>query len=358
MKVKSAIRNYDVCFTETMQFLKDLEGIKNRLYIIDSNVWKLYSEKELAVLDPEKVLVLPINEERKSLQTVTEVYDSLMSRSAKRNMTMISIGGGIIQDITGFVASTLYRGINWIYVPTTLLAQSDSCIGSKTSLNYQGYKNLIGTFFPPNVIHINPSFLATLEKEDFYSGLGEVIKLHLMGGERLTQFLLEDMDRVKSRDEKFLMKAIRSSLDVKVSFFQDDEFDTGKRNLLNFGHCLGHAVESTSNFEIPHGQAVLIGILFANIAAKNRKLLSESTASALNNDVILKNIVVDAKKLYFNSDSIFKAMQMDKKRVGEGLALIMMIDGFKMIKVVDFHHNELSTAIEELIELLNVRKVA
>ncbi len=219
IKVKSAIRNYDVQFVDTMEFLEKFQNIKERFYIIDSNVWKHYSEKYLGSLDLKDILVLPINEDRKSLQTVMEIYDSLMKRSPKRNMTMISIGGGIIQDITGFVASTLYRGINWIFVPTTLLAQADSCIGSKTSLNYNSYKNLIGTFYPPNEVYINTSFLATLQNDDFYSGLGEVIKLHLMGGEKSTLSLLESIPKIKERDQRHIMKAIQACLTVKKGFF-------------------------------------------------------------------------------------------------------------------------------------------
>ena len=134
--------------------------------------------------------MLPVREERKTLETVQELYGHFLGRSAKRNMTLISIGGGILQDISGFAASTLYRGINWVFVPTTLLAQADSCIGSKTSLNYQGYKNLLGTFYPPNEVYIYMPFLATQAELDFYSGLGEVVKLHLMGGAERTRELI------------------------------------------------------------------------------------------------------------------------------------------------------------------------
>lgn len=349
MTVSSSIRDYQVAFVETMSLVSELEPAKDRYYVIDKKVWDLYGAS-FTSLDVESALILPISEDVKCLDTVKTVYDAIMKRSAKRNMTLVSIGGGIIQDITGFVASTLYRGINWVYVPTTLLAQADSCIGSKTSLNYQGYKNLIGTFFPPAKVYINTDFLMTLEVEDFYSGLGEVIKLYMMGGKNSTATFIQEIDKVKQRDRVALAKAIQDALHIKLQYIQEDEFDTGKRNLLNFGHCLGHAVESTTNYSIPHGQAVLIGILFANIVAKNRGLLSQGRYEFFNQKLILGNIHVNRAGVRFSTDQIFEAMKKDKKRVGEGLALIMMLDDYSMKKTQDLLYDELAIGIKELGE--------
>jgi len=353
MTVSSSIRDYQVDFVETMEFLASCESLTSRYYVIDQNVWELY-KGSFDALNAESTLILPINEEAKCLETVKTVYDAIMKCSAKRNMTLISIGGGIIQDITGFVASTLYRGINWIYVPTTLLAQADSCIGSKTSLNYQRYKNLIGTFFPPTKIYIHTGFLATLEPEDFYSGLGEVIKLYMMGGASTTAALIGEIKEIKQRDDVALLKAIREVLTIKLQYIQEDEFDTGRRNLLNFGHCLGHALESTTNFAIPHGQAVLIGIMFANIIARTRGLMSHARYEFLNRELILDNIHVNRDGLSLNTQEIFQAMKMDKKRVGEGLALIMLRDDYSMTRVQDLHYDELIRGIQELAQTVEI----
>jgi 3-dehydroquinate synthase len=353
MTVSSSIRDYQVAFVETMDFMSELESTKDRFYVIDKKVWDLY-RTSFKSLDTESAFILPISEEVKCLETVKTVYDAIMKCSAKRNMTLISVGGGITQDITGFVASTLYRGINWIYVPTTLLAQADSCIGSKTSLNYQGYKNLIGTFFPPSKIYLNATFLMTLEPEDFYSGLGEVIKLYMMGGEHSTVAFTKEISKIKQRDHSALTKAIREVLQIKLQYIQEDEFDTGRRNLLNFGHCLGHAVESTTDFLIPHGQAVLIGILFANIIAKNRGLMSKGRYDFLNQELIRENICVKRSTIGLNTAQIFEAMKKDKKRVGEGLALIMMFDDYGMTKVQDLQRDELAEGIQELGASLSI----
>jgi len=353
MNVHSAIRNYEVNISDTFEFFEAFEKIQNRFYVIDSNVWKLYRDSIFSHLDPRLVMVLPIEEDRKNLNTVMEIYDALMARSAKRNMTMISIGGGIVQDITGFAASTLYRGINWIFVPTTLLAQADSCIGSKTSLNYKNYKNLIGSFFPPNQIFLCPRFTNTLKAEDYFSGMGEVIKLHLMGGKILARELMSSLPALTGRaDPSALLSAIEQSLAVKLSYMQDDEFDTGRRNLLNFGHCFGHAVESTSEFAIPHGQAVIVGMLFANIVAKARGLMSLDLFHELQFKVLLPALTKRPTQSQLNTEQIMAAMQMDKKRTGEGLVLVMLTEGFEMCKVEDMGFAELTSAKQELLSTL------
>ncbi|MBZ0094602.1 MAG: hypothetical protein K8H75_04365 [Sulfuricella sp.] len=355
IKVHSAIRDYEVNFFDSFDFLAAFEEIPNRFYVIDSNVWDIYCESLFSRLDPQLVMVLPIEEDRKNLYTVMEVYDALMSRAAKRNMTLISIGGGIVQDITGFAASTLYRGINWIFVPTTLLAQADSCIGSKTSLNYKSYKNLVGSFFPPNQIFLCPGFTKTLKNEDYFSGLGEVVKLHLMGGEPLAHELMSNLPALTGRENSAaLLSAIEKSLAVKLSYMRDDEFDTGKRNLLNFGHCFGHAVESTSAFAIPHGQAVVIGMIFANIVAKNRGLMNVALFEQLHRRALQPALTAQLHKSQLDTDALFAAMKMDKKRTGDGLVLIMLIDGFELIKIDDLTYDELTAANQELQKLIGV----
>lgn len=355
IKIHSAIRDYEVNFFDSFDFLAALEKIPNRFYVIDSNVWDLYRELLFPRLDPQLVMVLPIEEERKNLFTVMEVYDALMSRAAKRNMTLISIGGGIVQDITGFAASTLYRGINWVLVPTTLLAQADSCIGSKTSLNYKNYKNLVGTFFPPNQIFLCPGFTRTLKSEDYFSGLGEVVKLHLMDGEPLAKELMSNLPALAGRNNTAaLLSAIEKSLAVKLSYIHDDEFDMGKRNLLNFGHCFGHAVESTSAFAVPHGQAVVIGMMFANIVAKNRGLMNGALFERLHRQALQPALTARPNKDQIDTDSLFAAMKMDKKRTGDGLMLIMLIDGFELIKIDDMAYDELAMANQELHKFIGV----
>jgi 3-dehydroquinate synthase len=355
IKIKSNIRDYDVCFKRANGFLKEIDrGTSHNCYIIDENVWELYRRSTFSDLDKNNVIVLPVSEERKNLHTVQELYDCLIERSAKRNMTLTSVGGGIVQDITGFLASTLYRGIQWIFIPTTLLAQADSCIGSKTSLNYKSYKNLIGTFFPPVGVCIDNAFLNTLKDIDFYSGLGEAVKLHIMGGERHVNTILELLPGIISKRQEALEKTVYHSLLIKQGYIEGDEFDAGRRNLLNYGHCFGHALETTSGFEIPHGQAVVIGMIFANIVSRRRNLLSHTLEYFLLQRALLPSLIEKPGKSLLKSDTIISAMKKDKKRTGEGLPLITMANGYAMIKIDDLSEQEVEHAIDEMISVLGI----
>ncbi|MEN6320673.1 MAG: AroB-related putative sugar phosphate phospholyase (cyclizing) [Syntrophaceae bacterium] len=345
--IKSHIRDYDVTFIDYHDFSHLFVKYSQRIFVIDHNVWRLYANDLLRELTDEKVIVLPIHEEGKSLETAQNLYDNLIQYAAKRNMTLISIGGGILQDISGFVASTLYRGINWIFVPTTLLAQADSCIGSKTSLNYKNYKNLIGTFYPPSHVYIYPQFVLTQSDPDFFSGLGEVVKLHMMGGDKKVIEILDLLPGIIKRNAVALFTSVKNSLLIKNDYIADDEFDTGKRNLLNFGHCFGHALESTSEFEIPHGQAVVLGMWLANIVARNRGLLSEGQNEFIAHNLLLPTIVINSEKDFLNTRKIIEAMKKDKKRTGKDLAVIMMKDNYEFIKVNDVKESEVTEALSE-----------
>jgi 3-dehydroquinate synthase len=345
--VHSNIRDYEVYIQQSPDFLHDLALIKNACFIIDENVWKFYSNSLLKELPDADIVILPINEDRKNLDSVQELYAQLVTRPAKRNLTLVSIGGGILQDITGFTASTLYRGIHWIFVPTTLLSQADSCIGSKTSLNYGGYKNIVGTFYPPEQVHIFPLFLKTQQDVDFYSGYGEVIKLHLLGGENLYHELSKSQSLILSRQPEALLHAIQASLNVKLGYISGDEFDTGRRNLLNYGHDFGHALESTSNFEVPHGQAVIFGMMVANKVARNRGLLDKALESEITQNLLLPSLKIRPPREALDPEKIVSAMKNDKKRTGDLLALIMLQTSYDFLHVNDLTPHEVIISIDE-----------
>lgn len=352
--VHSNIRDYSVTIQPKPDFIGELAHLPRTCFVVDENVWDLYAHTLLKDLPREEVVILPINEDRKSLETVQELYDHLVTLTAKRNLTLVSFGGGILQDITGFTASTIYRGINWLYIPTTLLAQADSCIGSKTSLNYGGYKNLIGTFYPPLQIYIYTPFLKTQLDADFYSGFGEVIKLHLMGGEKQFRDLAQHTQAILSRDPDALLTAIQSSLAVKLSYMAGDEFDTGRRNLLNYGHDFGHALESTSNFAIPHGQAVIFGMLAANLVAKNRGLLDPEVDADISNNLLIPSLKAIPSSESIQPEIMIEAMKRDKKRTGDLLALIMMQNNYEFTRVNDLTPNEVTSALAESKILLGL----
>jgi 3-dehydroquinate synthase len=344
--IQSNLRDYTVHFHDDASFIEGFTRFPQKLFVIDENVWKLHGTGCLAALADSERVIFPVSEELKNLESVMELYDRLMECSAKKNMTLISIGGGIIQDITGFVASTLYRGLNWVFIPTTLLAQADSCIGSKTSLNYKRFKNLIGTFYPPSEVHIFSKFLQTLEKYDFLSGMGEVAKLHIMGGVDTISSFIVVLPALLRRDDAAILLAIRRSLTVKLSYMEGDEFDTGRRNLLNYGHCFGHALETVSGYAIPHGQAVVVGMLVANRIAVKRGLLSEVAAQRFAEHFL--NLLLDFKLELsgYSLAELIAAMRQDKKRVGDGLVMVMVTDTLEMVKADDVKTEEIEMAVK------------
>lgn len=343
--IKSNIKNYTAYFEENDEFLKKLATLENSVFVVDENVYNLHKDDCLKYISKDRLIILQVCEERKNIDTVCELYEKIMAFAPRKNLNLISIGGGITQDLTGFVASSLYRGINWIFVPTTLLAQVDSCIGAKTSLNFKHFKNLVGTFYPPTEIHIYPEILKTLTREDFYSGVGEMAKLHLMNGEEDTKTFINSLPLIDKLDSKTLLERTQNCLKIKKSYIEDDEFDTGKRNMLNYGHCFGHAIESSTDFAISHGQAVVVGMILANKEAVKKGILSSENEEFVRKNVLEPSLVVKVPEI--NPEKTVEAMGQDKKNLGKGLALVMLADGYEMVKITDLQKEEAVKILEE-----------
>ena len=358
LKVKSNIRNYEVVFTRDFQFLSDLSRIQPRAVVIDRNVLHYYEDLISEHFKVQEVFIFDAKEENKSLETLGQMYNWLVQKEAKRNLTLVSIGGGITQDVTGFVASTLYRGIPWVFVPTTLLAQTDSCIGSKTSINYHRYKNLLGTFYPPLRIYVNTDFRSTLTDQDYYSGVGEIIKLQLMKDhDRLSpRQLVALMERCR-HDNDILDGVVRENLATKIAYMENDEFDLGRRNLLNYGHCFGHAIETSSAYYVPHGIAVNIGIIFANALSMKRGFLKEKLFMEVTESLNIPNIPLKLQEEHFDHDMLLESMKNDKKRTGENLTVIIPDGEFRPHKINDVRDVEFSWTLEYVKKLLFGEKV-
>ncbi len=232
-------------------------------FIIDAKVAGIYAGDLQQVLGSPSVLLIEATEANKTLDKFTGYVDHLISRGVRRGQALVAIGGGIMQDITCFLAATLLRGLPWHFYPTTLLAQADSCIGSKSSINVGKTKNILGTFTPPEKIYLTTAVLATLEEREFRSGLGEMLKVHAIDGPAAFDRIAADYPRLFT-DPELLRRYIYGSLMIKKALIEEDEFDQGVRNIMNYGHSFGHALESATDFFIPHGIAVTIGMDMAN----------------------------------------------------------------------------------------------
>lgn len=351
--VKSNIHDYEVVFCEDFSCVDQWADVEHKAVIIDRNVFELYRDQFAGKFKESELHLFDALEDNKTLEAAGELYDWLTTFSAKRNLLLISVGGGITQDVTGFIASTLYRGLKWYFMPTTLLAQTDSCIGSKTSLNFKQYKNLLGTFYPPHKLYINPGFIQTLTETDFFSGVGELIKLQLMKEKypKNLDDLKAVIDGVVARHDAIL-PVVRESLSVKIEYMKNDEFDLGRRNLLNYGHCFGHALETSSDYYVPHGIAVNIGMIFANLASLRRGGLSQEHFLKMTNEINLPNIPLSLRREDFNADTLLNSMKNDKKREGRHLALVLPYADWKLHKVKDLTENEFLKLLRELIEIL------
>jgi 3-dehydroquinate synthase len=348
LQIRSRIGDYTVDFDDGAAWAERLAALEHAFVVVDENVWRLHADGVLAPLRAAAPVVLPISEEGKVYATVAELCDLVIARAAKRNCVVVSIGGGITQDVTGYLASTLYRGVRWMYAPTTLLAMADSCIGGKTSLNHGARKNLIGTMYPPEHVLVHAPFVGTLSQEDYFSGLGEVVKLHLLGGQGAVDELREALPALLAREARAVRVATRASLLIKRAFIEEDEFDRGRRNLLNYGHCFGHALETATDFAVPHGQAVVIGMLLAGSVARRRGLLTAAEERRRRVELLLP-VLRDRPLLDETAmAAVVEAMKYDKKRTGEGLALVMVGDGLRAVQVADLGEQEARDALAEL----------
>lgn len=357
MKIHSRIKEYEVILEPDKSFFRKLIETPNAEFVIDKNVYELYKEVFQDIPQARLFLVEAV-EQNKVVDTALEICEKITEISAKRNSTLISVGGGIIQDITGFVANITYRGINWIFVPTTLLAACDSCIGGKTSLNYKKYKNLLGTFFPPDEIHICSQMFQTLTERDFKSGLGEVVKFNIMAGETGLNNIETNLDNLLKRNPETVNMFVESSLSFKKNFIEVDEFDKGERIKLNFAHTFGHAIEVITDYEIPHGTAVAIGMIMANHISLRRGLLSEKMVMR-SEKVLLAVVDIDVSLLYKPLETYVDAIRKDKKQINDSLTAVLISkysESGELTIVHDVTVNEVKEAIDYFIELYEAGK--
>lgn len=250
--ITSSIKNYQVIFKRFNSSFSE-----NDILLVDKKVRELYKIKH------KKIIEIKALEKNKSIETVLSIIDKLIAYKATKKNTLVVIGGGITQELGSFVAKIFKRGINWIFYPTTLVSQCDSCLGGKASLNYKQSKNQLGVFSPPDEIIVDTNFLNTLEKKDLISGYGEVLKSFLIAGD----FYLKNLSSWSQE------KIVKHTLSIKKAIIECDEFESLERKALNLGHSFGHAIEGLTKYKIPHGEAVLLGIKIVNqIFEKNQKI--------------------------------------------------------------------------------------
>ena len=294
--------------------------------VTDENVARLFGEAverslQRAGFAPE-FIVIPPGEERKSLETAGILYGQLNEIGAERGTPLVALGGGVVGDLTGFVAATYFRGLPLVHVPTTLLAQVDSSIGGKVAVNHGMLKNNIGAFHQPLAIIADTNVLASLPRREFRNGLAEVIKSAALRDEGFFRYLEDGIDRIMERDEDALEHMVAATAGIKSSVVEEDEKDTGLRNILNYGHTIGHGVESASSFSLCHGECVAIGMVAAGLIATAMGMVSAAEVERLRALLLRAGLPVTVPESV-DMDTVLAAMTRDKKITKKRLRFIL-----------------------------------
>jgi 3-dehydroquinate synthase len=327
--IKSLFRNYEVKFIgDFIQPIKVLV-VQHTFFIIDAIVWQIYKKKLKSLIPEELLLIVTANEKNKSLDKCQEIIEILVERKIRRNEKIAAIGGGVIQDITAFSASIIYRGIEWSFIPTTLLAQADSCIGSKTSINLGDKKNLVGNFYPPSDIFIDMNFIESLSIDDIKSGIGEIMHYYIYAASPLFEELITDYEMI-IRDRNLLLKHIEESLKIKKSVIENDEFDRGERNKFNYGHTFGHAIESITDYAIKHGQAVTVGMDMANYISMKMGFMRLEIFHNLHKKLFIN--FPEYNWMGIDIDRYINLLSKDKKNAGSNVGCILAKDAGFLFK--------------------------
>jgi len=272
---------FEHSFSNLSKYLKTFNLANRRVCIItDSNTKAIYEAEIVNLLSPFvkyiSTFTFPAGEENKTLDTVKDVYTHLIKEEFDRSDCLIALGGGVVGDLTGYVAATYLRGIDFIQLPTTLVSQVDSSIGGKTGVDFAFYKNMVGAFHQPKLVYINLATLQTLPDNEYFSGMGEVLKHGLIKDARYYGWTIGNMMEVQERDMKVLEKMIFKSCKIKKEVVEKDVFEKGERALLNFGHTIGHAIEKKKEGRLLHGQCVALGyIAAAHISWKRGYITTE-----------------------------------------------------------------------------------
>lgn len=266
-------------FGKLPEYLESLDVKKRRLCIVtDSEVDKHYGNEVQELLGGQCVkitrFVFPAGEASKTLDTVRNLYEHLILNHFDRKDMLVALGGGVVGDLTGYAAATYLRGIDFVQIPTTLLSQVDSSIGGKTGVDFDCYKNMVGAFHQPKLVYMNVNTLRTLSDEQFFSGMGEILKHGLIKDASYYEWTIEHMSEIQERELSVLKSMISGSCEIKRAVVEKDPTEKGDRALLNFGHTIGHAIEKLIDFQMLHGQCVALGYVAAAYISYKRELLS------------------------------------------------------------------------------------
>ncbi len=329
VSIKENASEYQIVFKnsfgELPEMIKSVTHANKVLIVTDSNVGKFYGNEIQTLLTEAGFEAFKYSfeagEHSKNLNTVSLIYDACLEHKLDRGSAIIALGGGVVGDMAGFAAASYMRGISFIQVPTSLLAQVDSSVGGKVGVDYNNTKNIIGAFHQPILVYINISSLATLPRREFISGLAEVIKHGIIYDCDFFEYLENNIDNILCLDDEVLRHIIYKNCYIKSQVVEQDEREQGLRAILNFGHTIGHAIESVKNFTMLHGECVSIGINAACYMAVRTNLLSKDDMNRIIKLLELVGLPVYVDNI--NIDLVYEELLKDKKRTSSKIKFII-----------------------------------
>ena len=346
---------YDIVFADSFDLLaEELQalGIENRrvAIITDSNTARLFGDTVAGLLDGRCRQTLlhsfPAGEEHKTLDTVKDIYQALIEAGFDRKDLLIALGGGVVGDITGYAAATYLRGVDFVQIPTTLIAQSDSSIGGKTGVDFDGYKNMVGAFYMPKLVYMNVSVLKELDDRQFYAGFAEVMKHGLIKDAMFYEWLLDHMYEIHDRDPETLTEMVMRSCTVKKLVVEKDPKEQGDRALLNFGHTIGHAIEKYRNFEMLHGECIALGMVAAAHLSWKRNWLSREEYYEVRDMFVPFNLPISIDGI--EPEEILRLTKSDKKMEGGHVKFVLLKKVGKAVIDRTVTDEEILEAIREI----------
>lgn len=315
LTLKTKTANSKILLEESIKNISQYIKARKLIIITDENVYSYYGK-----LFPEsKLIILKSGEKSKSLHSINTIYKKFIEFEVNKSTFILGIGGGVVTDITGFLASTFMRGIPFGFIATTLLAQVDASIGGKNGFNFLGYKNMIGTINQPEFIICDYKLLKTLPRKEFKNGLAEIVKHAIIQDYNLFKLVEDAGKNIYSLDESTINKIINKTINIKISIVKKDEKEKGKRKLLNFGHTIGHAIESVTGMS--HGESIAIGMVFALNLSLKRKLISEKDFKRI---ILLFEILELPTKIDCDKEILIEYIKKDKKRFNNNIDFVLI----------------------------------
>lgn len=318
--------------------------------VTDSTVNGLYSDQVKECLSPlcsqVDVYSFPAGEESKNLNTVKDIYTFLIHKGYQRKDLLVALGGGVVGDTTGYVAATYLRGVDFIQIPTTLLSQTDSSIGGKTGVDFDGYKNMVGAFKMPKLVYINLDTLNTLEDHQYFSGFAEVMKYGLIKDAKFYSWLIENMYEICEKDMEVLETMVFKSCATKKAVVEKDPLEQGDRALLNLGHTIGHAIEKSKNFTLLHGECVALGTVAAAYISWKKDMISMEDFYEIRDMFVPFYLPISVDNL--DPQEILKLTKSDKKAEAGTIKFILLNKIGKAVIDKTVTDEEILAAIEEI----------